>query len=159
MKNNLTQHVPSLELCKQLRDAGYPQEGSCFYWQIVEDNHNVEPKIINYYHEPKSGVYNSDIQCVQDVDDSWKEYCVAAPLASELLERLPGFIAKDGLILGLEIKKYNGVYNVCYRWVDDQDNGGFEDLDAIEEVKEVDALAKMYLYLSKNNLLEESDAK
>lgn len=63
----IEQQVPSLELCKQLREAGYPQEGSCFY-------------------------YDPDGQLILFGNYVTSDY-IAAPLASELLERLPKLVA------------------------------------------------------------------
>lgn len=31
MQNNMENHIPSLELCKKLKEEGYPQEGQ-FWW-------------------------------------------------------------------------------------------------------------------------------
>ena len=144
MLNNLTQHVPSLELCKQLRDAGYPQESILVFYPL-EGGY-------------KLGTWNEPVPS----DTIAEMGIIAAPLASELLERLPQVVEVFGSYpwAMLQVHKKNGFYSVGY-W------SNLDRLASIERgtvcifknEKLAIALSEMYLYLSKNNLLKESNAK
>lgn len=72
MKN----HVPSLDLCKQLKEAGYPQERATYFrWLNFGDL--IDGKD---FRTLLSENFNSE-------DDTKEWY--AAPLLTELLENLP----------------------------------------------------------------------
>lgn len=80
--SNLTDHVVSLELAKQLKEAGYPQE-SLFSYALSE-----------MYLEsgcPKSYVKPEHYEIVYSFDETkyYAEKFYAAPLASEIGEQLP----------------------------------------------------------------------
>lgn len=119
------QHVVSLELAKELKEVGYPQEGE-FWW--VEFGKDLEFSEITahkraYNYEPPTRLTN-------------------APLASEIMEKLPETI-KDSQRYSVMIDKYKKGYGVNYSFMSFHHQG-----DTL-----VDALAKMYIYLAKNNLL------
>jgi len=67
----LTPHVVSLDLALALRENGYPQENALFYWRSPLPHYG--------YNEWSLG----DCQMAHGADN------VAAPLASELMEKMP----------------------------------------------------------------------
>ena len=76
----LTTHVVSQGLAEELREAGWPQEGSTFYWVKVYPYSLVLPG------PSWELMYHGQL-----VDYKEGEYLFyAAPLASELMERIPG---------------------------------------------------------------------
>lgn len=135
----INDHVVSLELAKQLKEAGYPQERGAFVWGVWGGGYEI------YYvkNEGKS---------------EWEgEFC-AAPLASELGEQLP---------LHFSVSKSKSVKDP--RWMSRCWWGDAPDpLRPVNKKTEwyqesdkgmADSMAKCWLYLKKNNLLhEEPDA-
>lgn len=120
--NTLQTHVPSRELCEKLRYRGFSQD-TLFYWQYSE-----------LYREY---VLVSKKETLIDHDSIAKPtgYPVfAAPLASELLERLP---------IGIDIHRSEIGYT-CHA-VNEQH------LTILATA--CDALALMYLYLAEKGLL------
>ncbi len=121
----LEQQVVSLELSKQLKEAGYPQEG-LFWWGIPQNsypNHTfaiVEYRYISQRHW-----------------DGKKP--IVAPTVAELGERLKG--------------KTSMPYYLRGKWVYNNDNANLPITIHISEDTEAGARAKMYLYLKKENLL------
>lgn len=72
----LSNHTTSLELAIALRDAGWPQEGSLFYWVKSKLNDSPWELITN---EGKEQIENN----------GWPSFdFVASPTASELMERM-----------------------------------------------------------------------
>ena len=134
---NIEQHVVSLELAKQLKEAGYPQE-TLFYWIGIEGEvgdlcRKGEAPLADF-------ILNNDEKLKKYVPEG---FCYAAPLASELGEHL----------------KFLGNYLEITHWkhgwrVYDKDHGGFQ-----EDFNLSDCLAKMWLYLKQNNLLQEKETE
>ena len=135
-------HVPSLDLCKKLKKAGYPQEGE--FWWIVDV---ATPYIV--FNDVKNNTKYLH----------YKEFCVA-PLASEIMERLPASeimerlpdsITKDIMTFGLQINKQNinqyavGWCNCVY--------GKYLNEEICFNKSLCNALAEMYLYLAEQGLL------
>lgn len=124
-------HVVSLDIAKQLKEAGYDQQ-VLFHWEIVdgekptivestERSHRVNGKTAFYY---------------------------AAPLASELGEQLPTGVGSRKNLNG-----YSCYFNPEYMPKEKQrykDNP-----PPTRDENETNARAKMWLYLKKNNLLQE----
>ena len=129
-------HIVSLELSKKLKEVGYPQEGE-FWW--------VKHKKLEEW-------------CLSDTPnrenneffDSSNFIRVIAPLASELMERLPlsiGYIPPDidpgyGLVIQpvadrVYVYYFNGKKEYC----------------RVYDTNLCNALAKMYIYLAENKLL------
>lgn len=80
----LTPHVVSLDLALALRENGYPQENALFYWSI--------PKPENASNEEERLVLANN--CEVELCHKWTDWGdkfdrVAAPLASELMEKMP----------------------------------------------------------------------
>jgi len=72
--------VPSLELCKKLKELGYPQGGGGWYW--------VLERIHTYYDEWRVKYYPSECEVEFNVLERIK-----APTVRELGEHLPKFAA------------------------------------------------------------------
>ena len=150
MKNIVT----SLEVSKQLKETGYPQE-SLFYW-VVGNKFMKNPN--EWYLNER--VYNGT--------PSGFENYISAPTSSELMEMLP-YVSLEQFLLN----KYP------WRIIDKEEKDRFLGLDilvktgynaslpkekiyvcsyldwAITEDKNLcDCLAKMWLYLKSNNLIK-----
>lgn len=133
--------VVSLELAKQLKEAGFPQRNCTFY---------------HYFNagKPTGAIVTGDMY--RDVDDDFlNNKLLALPLAEEILERLPEIISTDpnelvGTVKGyLTIQKL-GYYEVGYTLVSGEML--FESVEAKESLAE--AAGKMYIYLKKEGLLK-----
>lgn len=138
--------VPSKDICEQLKQAGFPQtpdnsfeldkpKSTMFAW--VEKTTLKDMKIV------RTGEYR--------ISDHWNSenpiYVAAAPLASELIERLPKYIEQYG-ILGIkyfEDDRATVQYGetLLNKLLKNRYGGGYL----------IPELAKMYLYLKSNNLL------
>ncbi len=122
----------SLGLAKTLKEKGYPQKDSFAYW--VKDAQGTE------WHS----LYNPKF-----IPALFDEFICAAPTADELLDQLP-----ENITLG---KYQSGATQDLeyYSWID----GGelakkIKTLPEFEEHTAADAIAKMWLYLKENDLLE-----
>ena len=96
---NPESEVPSLELCKKLKDLGYPQDGGGWYWTIHKKNYAE----VNYFNERLHG------------SELWSEV-IKAPTVTEMWEWLPDAItiAKEVWILNLT-KNLGGELVIEYR--------------------------------------------
>jgi len=121
---NLNQICVSLELAKELKEAGYKQD-SLFWWNFYSPGAMDEELVRTAY-----GRYKLE-NIGQDSEES-----IAAPTASELLEQLP----KD--IAFYHWRWESGQYNFGF----ENDNGGEENFG---EDTLVDAIAKCWLYTIK----------
>jgi hypothetical protein len=166
----IKQICTSLEISKQLKRAGYPQE-SLFYWETVTDKHNVAPRLVRYSRlEPSKGTYNNG--------DEYEENWFAAPTAEELLGHLDIYYPKA---LKRTLKKINDKIYFTDLYLDfgkeiNRDlvffstlNGAADStnffqggeifkfdkikLPVFKDKSLANVLAKMWLYLKKNNLL------
>lgn len=152
---NIEQQVTSLELAKQLKEAGYPQDESLFMWDW-EGKLRVGINGVNTPHYKTA--YPDTLKIETDE-------CFAAPTVAELGEKLPRTLYLDDEVRG------KGAYEIYLFW---PDRGGDwwltyekeEDfrrvflLDGsnaqeihIKDKNEANARAKMWLYLKKENLL------
>jgi hypothetical protein len=149
----LNQICVSLELAKELKEAGYPQE-SLFYFNFRdvygedwEDDAMAENP--DYFDEPES---LSDFK----KDD---EKSVSAPTASELLEQLPVLISVNSTFQGnwfiCSLHENCPAYGKIKHEeiIDDDGNKDWFTLRSTGADSAVNALAKMWLYLKQNNLL------
>jgi len=122
----LEQQVVSLELAKELKELGYPQE-SLFYWYLTNPSSTKE-WILTRGRFPSS------------------EYFCSAFIVSELGEMLP---AHDGEAYYITQKGLFGNSWFCTRCrLTDM-----KDLHQEEAKTEADARAKMLIYLLKNKLI------
>ena len=139
MKN----HVTSLELSKELKAKGFPQE-SLFYWN--KWSHHTEPWLLT---KSEQAFYKKE----GAKDPEW---VLSAPIATEI--GLPIVISQNGedhnlniyrpsqflkgvdLSLGYQVGYENGVFS--------HDNIDIQSAPTLQE-----AMAKMWLYLKDNGLI------
>jgi len=79
---DLKKEVPSLELCKKLKDLGYPQSGGGYYWTI-----DRQGKVFLSFFEKMT---NEDIEHDLKINNLER---IKAPTIRELGEHLPKFAA------------------------------------------------------------------
>lgn len=129
--DGIEKYVVSLELARKLKDAGFPQETE-FYWIETTQGWRVIRNPPEFIKE----------KMVPDI--------IAAPLASEIGERLPWVITVDNFQWVLVLmKRADGTWGILYeRSTDGTSLGGswFIDNDA-------NAKAKMWLWLKENSYL------
>lgn len=120
----IEKQVCSLELSKELKENGYPQEGLFWWnrWESPYPHHTVENKKL------------------------FKD-CIIAPTVSELGEALPKEVMSQRKIGMREQDKDKWC---CFEKIP---NRGAIGLSFMADT-EADARAKMWLYLKKNGLLE-----
>lgn len=154
--NMLTSHVVSLPLALELRDAGYPQENALFYW--VEIGQQMPYQDIEF-----SGKY-----LLRHRDHLRNEFeesrdIVAAPLASELMEKMPEKTWMQ------KVEQFEGegctwIAQCSFRakgtkYITYSNMGVIEDdhkahrLIGVRERLPQDALATLYLHLRKASLI------
>lgn len=128
----------NLQLSKELKKAGYPQEAEKWWW---EDNFGLEKNKSQTLqdkkpHNPKNG---------------WVYF--ASPTAYEILEQLPAFIEINDETYQLRIEKEDSAYLVGYMSME-RPNLWYHNSAHWVEVEIGDNLARLWLYLKENNLLE-----
>lgn len=112
----IDQHVPKRETCQLLAKHGYPQEGAEFYWWKDREEKNW---LI---------AHRSEIAIQLKYPEVWqKKGYVAAPLFSELLERMPKSIdvKHEHFWLQVEVQElqegwacqYKNVFK-CYKFIE-----------------------------------------
>lgn len=130
-------YVVDLEIAKELKKEGFPQEG-LWWWQFTYE--------IKYTPRVKSGKY---------VPMGFKN-CIA-PISDEILKELPLHLEKKDNFYWLNISREaydanskRSYYEISY------DNWENKCLDAIciEDDKLSNALAKMWLYLKKEGYIK-----
>ena len=118
---NPEKEVPSLELCKELKELGYPQEGGGWYWDETVD---YSWKLCFYGNTP----VHIESQSV-----------IKAPTCRELGEWLPASISVKGNIYELNIE----LNAISYDTYDDRSIGYYgDDNEANLRAKEIIWLAK-----------------
>ena len=132
----LEQQIVSLELSKQLKEAGYEQEG-IWWWNI--DTAYKNPRIVV---EPTG---------------KWAEFniikhCIVAPTVAELGKRLPVEIEKDLDYYRLDIEKENKYWRIRYYYY--TRDYGDEVLHTVEADTLANAMAEMWLYLKERGLIK-----
>lgn len=135
----LTTHVVSQDLAEELREAGWPQEGSTFYRVKVHPYSLVLP-----------GPSWEIMYHGQLVDYKEGEYLfAAAPLASELGEVLPDSVHSGGVSACLTIQKTAGNF-----WTAEYVEPDGSVLHESAGAWLPDALAALWLHLNKEGLLK-----
>lgn len=120
----------NLQLSKQLKEAGFPQESDC-KWNLPSEM-RLHP--------------NREVMKIAG------ELFVAAPTAEEVMDLLPQKVVvqeREALMEFYKMEKPLNHYKVCY---------AFKVSEPIKFIDEslADAAAKMYLYLAENHLLTET---
>ena len=121
----LESHVVSLEIAQELVEAGWKKETEFRWYQQYDKEWKLRHKAV--------------------VKEGWVYQSIPAPLATEILEELPYEINAD-LPHWLKIEKEDTSYIVSYS---DENS---DDLIFYQE-ELLATLAKMWLYLKKENLL------
>jgi len=131
--------VPSLELCKKLKELGYPQTGGGLYWDTWGDSLD-RPQVV----------------LIDDWDNCWsimrrpkEKYYIKAPTLGEMGEVLPAKINAlgDGSDWFLRIEKREDCWYVTY---------GLSKLTycvCFEKGEQPDAYARMLIWLAENGYL------
>lgn len=137
----MKEYCVDLELAKELKENGFPQENSNFYWQI---NHLFNNNLYFRFKDSLGFNYEQYLQ-----EDSGQEI-YSAPTSDEILKELPNYISKD-IIYDLTIKNYPATFIVYYK-------NCFEEKELIDfrftDKKLSNALAKMYIYLKKEGYIK-----
>ena len=127
----IEQQVVSLELAKQLKEAGFKQDSKWWWWV-----NKLSPK------SKPSVSYYGDNKPIKD----WE--CIAAPTVAELGERLPNRCKTRWFT-----EQVSGLSSwVCRLWDCDADGKATFGQNFFADT-EANARAKMWLYLKKENLL------
>lgn len=135
-------HVTSLELSKQLYEAGIKIESEFYHWVTeVEEDGLAWWDISSKGKEPRKGKKVRDY-----FEDIGRPICYPAPLSSELGELLPDHIDKMDL---LSLKWHDKKWNIYYQ---DKDNEKI--IDPVSRDTEANARAKMLLYLKEKGLIK-----
>jgi len=150
--------VTSLELSKELNEAGMPQDKSCYYWFTTS---NTEPiLVIKYSDECFVNVEDCDekfpsIKAMEE--DIWK--CYSAFHSGELAEILPRYFVYNNIGYELYLEPMVGG-GFAYRYI----RRLHLKRSLAEWLSETfmrayantlpNALAKMWLYLKKKGLIE-----
>lgn len=124
-----TKQVPNLELCKKLKELGFPQDGGGWYWDL----NNTPPSLVLYR--------DTKFERIALLD--YESRLIKAPTVQELEEWLPYSIVfeKDGSTFWLSCHRYNPV-----RW-----NCGYVGYSEVLAVKSgatiVETMAKLLIRL------------
>ena len=131
MKKQLQDICVSLELAKELKEVGYPQE-SLFYWEQCVD---VELACYKVAHITRGVDLGED-----------DEIICSAPTVTELLDELPRSRDTYEVVKPRQADHESSEWRCFYK---DELR-----LDRTQtDTKLVNALAKMYIYLKKNGLV------
>lgn len=151
----------SLELSKQLKEAGYPQESE-FYWTNCIIGYKFEDLacsyallldellVVNREKIPESDFFGSD-------DDELEEKELiqyASPTADEVLDQLPARIGTDEGQVYLEIYPLTSRKGWLVNYLRKNDRLVFTPFSE-ESLELADSLANMWLYLKKEGLLRD----
>jgi hypothetical protein len=158
---NIEPYVVSLELAKQLKEAGYPQRKGLFYWCKQNPYYPEEKPIWLLYSYPISYRKKKPLRG-SDYDTSNNPLyheILAAPISDELLDKLPKEIiapvkrlANTNSEFFLHIINRRGWYDIRYLW---EYNEYYQTLNDtyFEDKKLPDAIASLWLKLKKEGCL------
>lgn len=145
----LNQICVSLELAKELKEAGYPQK--TYAWWIDFGS-------VDHMRKNNNG-WRIDIRKPRVYPT------ISAPTASELLEQLPVLISVNSTFQGnwfiCSLHENCPAYGKIKHEeiIDDDGNKDWFTLRSTGADSAVNALAKMWLYLKQNNLLTKEETK
>jgi hypothetical protein len=150
--------VPNLELCKKLKELGFPQDDGGWYWvkqEMCGDNtpHNCmlgecrKPPIIEWTLSFEKERFHT-------------AFCVKAPTCRELGEWLPYFIEEENNILRRKTSYYLCVqklgkdfYKIYYKW-EYNEYYNIIPSNCIEGETEANTRAKMLIWLIENGYIK-----
>ena len=129
--------VPSLELCKRLKELGYPQDGGSWYWDLWP----VKPRLVFL------ATWENFIPLMRKPKDKW---LMKAPTLREIIEWLPLEIEYEGETLWLDLDRPDeSQFIVSYcRYCDGTCPIAIGDDDI------VNAPTKMLIWLAKNGYVK-----
>ena len=136
---NPEQEVPSLELCKRLKELGYPQEGGGWYWV------DLDKPYLTWY-----GI----------ADEPPDDYYIKAPTVRELGEWLPVDVKlKEGdAYLQMDNLKLCG-FKTTIRLLSYCLYNSHFSVVIIEDATEPNARAKMLIWLAENGYIKFTEDK
>lgn len=159
----LENQCTSLQLSKELKEAGVPQE-SLFYWRLsYHISEQLEEGVvvkregifgdyrIEYY--PKPRYSTADLKWNEMDLSKLDQTEVSAFTVAELGEMLPQTIRGNEMNFELNIWKDRGEWCVCYWW--DEDTRRLSDMkfNIYQSKNLADAMAETLLYLLKEKLI------
>lgn len=150
MSNKIEKLVPDFLTCKRLKDLGYPQDIKFFRWTTGPVEYKANGRV-NYN---ECLIYDYGFMPPDYKPD--KSSC-AAPTETELFRLLPNYINLDDFGYHLVVWKTESNYQVKYlhrnstRFLNKQ-------LVGKADKKLANALAKMVIWLVKNNYLDFKNA-
>jgi len=133
--------VPSLELCKKLKELGYSQNAGGWYW--VDLGNGWKPRI------EWLGVVDEEIPP--------EDFYIKAPTIRELVEWLPSNIKEDYLI-----SYYFRIERTDEEWFCKYERLSYDEpviLVLFSDIKLSNALAKMLIWLIKNGYVRFEDER
>lgn len=132
----MDKYTVSLEIAKQLKEAGWNKETSFVYFAQTEYTDNLHLKDrIGFYNDTIKLAYRDEIIGLGKALSNGFEIVYEAPIAEEILEELPN---------GIKIVKYAEGYFVSYAEPNNIES---------DETSLSNALAKMWLELKRAELL------
>lgn len=143
--------VPNLELCKQLKELGFPQEGMGWYWGSFEEPNDkyylcfryAENRLVLY-----GGLAGTNENCVWDVFNDLP-VMIKAPTLRELGEWLPVEIYN---LYHIKFSQLWDLPGFVY-WYEDNDEHALGNFYARAST-EANARAEMLIWLAKNNYIK-----
>lgn len=140
----ITQYVVSLEIARKLKELGYPQKPSLFYWVLIDRNKN--------FWRPLPCALNA-LNDNYEIGDN-----IAAPISDEVLEKLQKEIEIDGKYYWLTIYYTAGVFFATYREaIMDESEGDYLGDQAFPtkmyEKFNPDIIASLWMKLKEGNYL------
>jgi len=133
----LTKQVPSLELCKKLKELGWDKE-TLYGWYTDECKFYVE----------YDAVAESESELAREHGAFYTPIRIEpAPTVAELGEVMPCKVKISGMDMYLETVKHEDYFECYYKFLNVACSVFFQ------EATEADARAKMWIYLKENKLL------
>ena len=129
----LSLEVPSLELCQRMKELGYPQDGSLFYWSVLK--RRGEPASIIHFGYKGHGTHNKT------------RTLYAAPTVGELLEKT---IKDSNVVWNIFYNISNGLWLIYETGILGYCTG--KDLDFVDKSLS-NALSKMWIHLKEQGLI------
>lgn len=126
-------HTVSVDTARQLKAAGFPQETE-FWWINTSHRVTADGKRINYYN--RLG-YKTDLDHLASLHED-----LAAPIAEEILQTLPGAFGRDNSIHIPTFIKDDAIYMAFFTSDDSSDT-----LPSFREHTLAEALAQMWLFM------------
>ena len=159
--NWLEKEVPKLELCQELKELGYPQDGEGYYWVKTKEGWKLAIKISNLWRivgrylgekDEESIRFGGCHCCAVDLEIEEK---IKAPTCREMEE----WLVQDFYGCFFHTAKWKDTWFVYY--MDKRGDLWFPNLSKaeVEGKNEPDARAKMLIWLVKNKYISFKERK